>query len=50
MIRGLPTPAMRLVALACLFALALAACGTKGGLYLPLPDEQDDSQAKRKPR
>jgi len=41
---------MRLVALACLFALALAACGTKGGLYLPPPDGEDDSQAKRKPR
>jgi len=41
---------MRLVVLACLFALVLSACGTKGGLYLPPPDEQDDAQAKRKPR
>jgi predicted small lipoprotein YifL len=41
---------MRLVALACLFIVALAACGTKGGLYLPPPEGQDDPQAKRRSR
>jgi predicted small lipoprotein YifL len=38
---------MRLIALVCLVALALAACGTRGGLYLPPPEGQDDPRAKR---
>jgi predicted small lipoprotein YifL len=38
---------MRLLTLACLLALLLAACGTRGGLYLPPPEGQDDPRAKR---
>jgi predicted small lipoprotein YifL len=38
---------MRLLAILML-ALAAAACGTKGGLYLPPPETAEDAAAKSK--
>jgi predicted small lipoprotein YifL len=40
-------PAMRLLAILAL-VLAAAACGTKGGLYLPPPEAADGATAKQK--
>jgi len=37
----IPRAAMRRVVVLLLVALGLAACGTKGSLYLPPPEGQD---------
>jgi predicted small lipoprotein YifL len=37
---------MRLFVVIALLALALQACGTKGGLYLPKPGAEDASSRK----
>jgi predicted small lipoprotein YifL len=39
--------AMRLIA-ACLLLLTVAACGTKGALYLPPPESADGAATKQK--
>ena len=41
---------MRIVILACLLALTLAACGTKGALFLPPPEPPASDPAKEKSR
>lgn len=41
---------MRRLAIFILVAAVLAACGTKGSLYLPPPEGQDGATAKQKNR
>jgi predicted small lipoprotein YifL len=39
---------MRCIAALAILAIMLAACGTKGGLYLPPPEGEDAAAAKKK--
>jgi predicted small lipoprotein YifL len=43
---NLPMNKIRILLFLCIFALLTAACGQRGPLYLPQPDQQDSQAAE----